>query len=98
MDVLDVRKLLPHQPPIRMIDRVLAIEPGLSGVGQRAFRDGDPCFAGHFPGRPILPGVLTIEALAQTALVVLVAEHGELAEAGPDMPLGYLARVEEMSF
>lgn len=99
MDILDVRKLLPHEPPILMLDRVVEIEPGVSGVGQRSFREGDPCFAGHFPWRPMLPGVLMIEALAQTALVVLMAEHkDELESAGPDLPLGYLARVQEMSF
>jgi 3-hydroxyacyl-[acyl-carrier-protein] dehydratase len=99
MDILDVRKLLPHEPPILMLDRVVDIEPGVSGVGQRSFAAGDACFAGHFPWRPLLPGVLMIEALAQTALVVLMAEHAaELESAGPDLPLGYLARVQEMSF
>ncbi|MGE0454533.1 MAG: 3-hydroxyacyl-ACP dehydratase FabZ family protein [Vicinamibacteria bacterium] len=99
MEILDVRKLLPHQPPILMLERVVDLEPGVSGVGRRLFRDGDACFAGHFPGRPLLPGVLMIEALAQTALVVLLAEHAaELQAAGPDLPLGYLARVQEMSF
>ena len=99
MDILDVRKLLPQQPPILMLDRVVEIEPGVSGIGQRSFKHGDACFAGHFPWRPMLPGVLMIEALAQTALVVLMAEHAdELESAGPDLPLGYLARVQEMSF
>jgi 3-hydroxyacyl-[acyl-carrier-protein] dehydratase len=99
MDILDVRKLLPHEPPILMLDRVVDIEPGVAGVGKRLFRDGDACFAGHFPWRPVLPGVLMIEALAQTALVVLLAEHvDELHASGPDLPLGYLARVHEMSF
>jgi 3-hydroxyacyl-[acyl-carrier-protein] dehydratase len=97
MDFPDVRRLLPHAPPILMIERVVDVEPGVSGVGKRFFREGDPCFAGHFPGRPILPGVLTIEALAQTALVVLLAGP-EPVEFGPDLPLGYLARVHEMSF
>jgi 3-hydroxyacyl-[acyl-carrier-protein] dehydratase len=98
MDLPDVRKLLPQAPPILMIDRVVDIEPGVSGVGKRRFQPGDACFQGHFPWRPILPGVLTIEALAQTALVVLLAGEHELLEAGPDLPLGYLARVHEMSF
>lgn len=99
MEILDVRGLLPHEPPILMLERVVEIEPGVSGVGRRLFRDGDACFAGHFPWRPLLPGVLMIEALAQTALVVLLAEHAaELQSAGPDIPLGYLARVQEMSF
>jgi 3-hydroxyacyl-[acyl-carrier-protein] dehydratase len=99
MDVLDVRQLLPHEPPILMLDRVVDIEPGVSGVGMRVFKPEDACFAGHFRWRPLLPGVLMIEALAQTALVVLLAEHAETIGAlGPDLPLGYLARVHEMSF
>jgi 3-hydroxyacyl-[acyl-carrier-protein] dehydratase len=99
MEILDVRKLLPQAPPILMLESVVEIEPGVSGVGRRTFRAGDACFAGHFPWRPLLPGVLMIEALAQTALVVLLAEHaGELQGSGPDLPLGYLARVHEMSF
>jgi len=99
MEILDPGRLLPHEAPILMLERVVDIEPGVSGVGQRLFRDGDACFAGHFPWRPLLPGVLMIEALAQTALVVLLAEHAaEIDASGPDLPLGYLARVEEMSF
>jgi 3-hydroxyacyl-[acyl-carrier-protein] dehydratase len=99
MEFLDLPRVLPHRPPILMLDRVVEITPGVSGVGERTFRDGDACFEGHFPGRPVLPGVLTIEALAQAALAVLLAEHAALLEApGPALPLGYLARVEEMSF
>jgi len=99
MEILDVGRLLPQRPPILMLERVVQIEPGVSGIGMRRFREGDACFEGHFPWRPLLPGVLMIEALAQTALVVLMAEHkDELESAGPDLPLGYLARVQEMSF
>jgi 3-hydroxyacyl-[acyl-carrier-protein] dehydratase len=82
-----------------MLDRVVEVTPGSSGIGERLFRTGDACFEGHFPGRPILPGVLMIEALAQTALVVQLAEHVALLDwPGPELPLGYLARVEETSF
>jgi 3-hydroxyacyl-[acyl-carrier-protein] dehydratase len=99
MELLDLQRLLPHRPPILMLDRVVEVTPGVSGVGRRLFRPGDACFEGHFPGRPVLPGVLMIEALAQTALAVLLAEHeATLAIPGPDLPLGYLARVQEMSF
>jgi len=99
MEFLDLCGLLPHRPPILMLDRVVDVEPGVSGTGVRHFDPGDACFAGHFPGRPLLPGVLMIEALAQTALVVLLAEHADaIGTAGADLPLGYLARVHEMSF
>jgi len=98
MDIADVTRLLPHEPPILMLDRVVDIEAGVSGVGKRLFHADDACFRGHFPWRPVLPGVLSIEAMAQTALVVLMAEYHEQLAAGPDLPLGYLARVQEMSF
>ena len=99
MELLDLSRLLPHRPPILMLDRVVEVIPGVAGVGLRLFRPGDACFEGHFPGRPLLPGVLMIEALAQTALAVLLAEHlATLEVPGPDLPLGYLARVQEMSF
>ena len=98
MDILDVARLLPQKPPILMLDRVVDIEAGVSGVGKRLFRAGDACFQGHFPWRPMLPGALTIEAMAQTALVVMLAEYHEELAAGPDLPLGYLARVNDMSF
>jgi len=99
MDVEDAGRWLPHEPPILMLDRVIEIEPGVSGTGIRRFEPGDPCFDGHFRGRPILPGVLAIEALAQTALVVLLAEHQERLDTGDAKPpVGYLSRVREMSF
>lgn len=99
MELLELERLLPQRPPILMLDRVVEVSPGVSGVGIRRFRQGDACFEGHFPDRPLLPGVLMIEALAQTALAVLLAEHAATLETpGPDLPLGYLARVQEMSF
>ena len=99
MDILDVERLLPHRPPILMLDRVVAVEPGVSGTGWRRFGAADPCFDGHFPSRPVLPGIFIIEALAQTLMVVMMAKHlGAVAEPPPGLPLGYLARVMEMSF
>jgi len=99
VEITDVTRLLPHEAPILMLDGVSDVEPGVAGVGRRLFREGDSCFVGHFPGRPVLPGVLAIEALAQTAMVVLLAEHlGEEEHYGDDLPLGYLARVHEASF
>ena len=92
MEIRDVQAMLPHRPPILMLDRVSEIEPGKSGTGHKLFKPEDACFEGHFPGNPILPGVLTIEALAQTALVVM------LAGAGQSGGLGYLAKVNNMSF
>lgn len=93
----DVERLLPQRPPILMLDRVVEIDPGVSGTGLRRFEKEDACFAGHFPGRPLLPGVLTIEAFAQTLMVVMLAGiPGD--PSGTASPMGYLSRVNEMSF
>ena len=78
-----------------MLDEVVGIVPGERGTGVREFKEGDANFEGHFPGSPILPGVLTIEAFAQTALVVtLVDESRGKAEAAG----GRLAKCSEMAF
>lgn len=58
--------ILPHRPPFLFVDRVCGIEPGKAIVAQRTLRPDEPQFAGHFPGKPIMPGVLVTEALAQT--------------------------------
>ena len=78
-----------------MLDEVIDVVPRKSGKGVKRFREGDPCFAGHFPGMPILPGVLAIEALAQTALAVFLAEN--LPDGRPQA-MGLLGKVNEMAF
>ena len=61
---------LPHGPEFRFLDRLVALDPGRSGVGEYTLRGDEPFLAGHFPGRPLLPGVLLVEAAAQLAGVV----------------------------
>jgi 3-hydroxyacyl-[acyl-carrier-protein] dehydratase len=68
---------LPHREPFVFVDLVLAIEPGISAVAEKTFADGDPIFRGHFPGDPIVPGVLLTEALAQTAGLAGAGAGGE---------------------
>jgi 3-hydroxyacyl-[acyl-carrier-protein] dehydratase len=58
---------LPHGPEFRFIDRLIALEPGKSGTGEYTLRGDEPFLRGHFPGEPLLPGVLLIEAAAQLA-------------------------------
>ena len=81
-----------------MLKKLVNLVPGISGTGVRTFENGDACFAGHFPKKPILPGVLIIEALAQTAMAVLAtADSGEpVADSGPK--LGYLVKIDKASF
>lgn len=71
MDRSEIEKIIPHRPPFLWIDRVEELEPGVRCVAVKTIDPRDPIFAGHFPAKPILPGVLLIEAVAQTAGVML---------------------------
>lgn len=67
----EIETLIPHRPPFLWIDRVEELEPGVRCVAVKFVDPADPVFAGHFPAEPILPGVLLIEAVAQTAGVMM---------------------------
>lgn len=66
-DTKRIMELLPHRPPMLLIDRMIDIVPNESATGVRAISISDPIFLGHFPGHPIMPGVMIVEAMAQTA-------------------------------
>jgi 3-hydroxyacyl-[acyl-carrier-protein] dehydratase len=86
-DVLAIMALLPHRFPMLLVDRVIDMIPGKSATGIKAVTINEPFFAGHFPARPIMPGVLIVEALAQTAgvLAIHTARAKATADgAGPD--------------
>jgi 3-hydroxyacyl-[acyl-carrier-protein] dehydratase len=71
-DIMELMALLPHRYPFLMIDRVVDIDGDLSGVGIKNVTANEPHFQGHFPGRPVMPGVLLIEGMAQTAGILCV--------------------------
>lgn len=71
MERSEIEKMIPHRAPFLWIDRIEELEPGVRCVALKRIDPADPIFAGHFPRQPILPGVLIIEAVAQTAGVML---------------------------
>jgi len=77
LDVNEIMKLIPHRYPFLMIDKVVDIVKGERAVGEKAVSVAEPHFQGHFPQRPIMPGVLIVEAMAQTAGVLVVHSLGE---------------------
>lgn len=66
---VDIQNIIPHRYPFLLVDRILEVEPGKSAVGIKNVSVNEPFFQGHFPGNPIMPGVLMVEALAQTVCV-----------------------------
>ena len=75
--IRDIQKLLPHRYPFLLIDRVIEREPEKRVVALKNVSVNEPFFQGHFPGQPVMPGVLIIEAIAQTACVLISDDGGE---------------------
>jgi 3-hydroxyacyl-[acyl-carrier-protein] dehydratase len=80
MDIDQIMSLLPHRYPFLMIDRILEVTPGERIVALKNVTVNEPFFAGHFPGYPIMPGVLIVEAIAQAGGALLLSEFSDHAE------------------
>jgi 3-hydroxyacyl-[acyl-carrier-protein] dehydratase len=76
LDVEQIKKLLPHRPPMLLVERLTDIVPRQSATGFKAVSINDPFFQGHFPERAVMPGVLIVEAMAQTAGALVVHSLG----------------------
>ena len=95
MDIHAILKQLPHRYPILLVDRVLAIEPGKSIRALKNVTINEPFFTGHFPHRPVMPGVLMLEAMAQTAALLSFATAGVVPD---DKSVYYFAGIDGARF
>ena len=81
IDIYQILKYLPQRYPLLMIDRVKELEPGKRIVALKNVSANEPHFQGHFPGRPIMPGVLILEAMAQAAGVLVFSAQGNVQQS-----------------
>ncbi len=80
IDVTRIMEMIPHRYPFLLVDRILEFVPGERAVGLKNVTASEPHFQGHFPAFPVMPGVLIIEAMAQTAAILVVQTLGKDAE------------------
>lgn len=71
----EIMEIIPHRYPFLLIDTIEEIEPGVRAVGKKCVSMNEPYFQGHFPGNPVMPGVLIIEALAQVGAVAMLSQE-----------------------
>lgn len=93
-DIDDIKRMIPHRYPFLMIDKVVDLVAETSATGIKNVTSNEPHFEGHFPSKPVMPGVLIIEAMAQTAAVVVVATLGEATEG----QLVYFMTIDQARF
>lgn len=82
MNIKDIMERIPHRYPFLLVDRVLELYPGKKGIAIKNVSINEPFFQGHFPGEPIMPGVLIVEALAQLGAIIMLSDEkfeGKLA-------------------
>jgi len=82
MDATEIRKYLPHRYPFLLVDRVVELEPGKSLVAYKNLSVNEPFFQGHFPDKPVFPGVLLVEAMAQAAGILGFKSQGKTPADG----------------
>lgn len=94
LNIDDIQKRIPHRPPMLLIDRVESLVVDKSAVGIKMVSVSDPVFAGHFPDYPIMPGVLIVEAMAQTAGCLASVTLGDAA----DGKLVFFTTIDKVKF
>ncbi len=94
IDHLEILKLLPHRYPFLLVDRVIELVPGQRLVGYKNVTFNEPFFNGHFPGHPVMPGVLILEALAQACAILAYKSEG----MDPKQKVTYLMAIDKAKF
>jgi 3-hydroxyacyl-[acyl-carrier-protein] dehydratase len=95
MDIHEILKQLPHRYPILLVDRVLSVEPGKTIRAIKNVTINEPFFEGHFPHRPVMPGVLMVEAMAQVAALLSFATVGSVPD---EKSIYYFAGIDRARF
>ena len=93
MNCQEIQAILPHRYPFLLVDRIVEFEAGRRIVGIKNVTVNEPFFPGHFPGQPVMPGVLQLEAMAQVGAVLALK-----CVEGPGKPIVYLAGVDKAKF
>ena len=86
-----IKTILPHREPFLFVDEVVEIDPGRRVVAKRYINPDEYFFKGHFPGKPVMPGVLTLEAMAQVSILLYATLYPEIAQT---QPYYYLAKIK----
>ena len=92
MTTQEIMEILPHRHPFLLIDTVEEVEPGVRAVAKKNVTFNEPFFAGHFPGNPVMPGVLIVEALAQVGAVAVLMQEENKGK------LGYFGGIKNCKF
>ena len=93
-----IQQILPHRPPFLFVDKILEFNAGTSIVTQRYVSSREFFFKGHFPGNPMMPGVLITEALAQTSGLLMGLTLKEKESSGQNSPAGFVLTTIDMKF
>ena len=95
IDINEIQEILPHRYPFLLVDKILELEPKKRIVGIKNVTINEPFFQGHFPGHPIMPGVLLLEAIAQTAGVLAFRS---LPDVDPKKKVVYFMTIDKVKF